>query len=131
MSSGSSSAVLAPALLTDYEVTTLAHFMAGQLAPGREIPICFTGLRPGDKLTERLWAGSDIVHPSGMGHLVSIQSSRPTPVQLESGLAALHAAVEDRDLSGALTQLCSLVPDFPPSEEVLALTRHSDPRVCA
>jgi FlaA1/EpsC-like NDP-sugar epimerase len=126
-----SSAVLAPALLSDYEVTTLAHFMARQLAPGREISIHFTGLRPGDKLTERLWSGSDVVHPAGIGNLVSIQSNRPTHGQLESGVAALHAAAEDRDLAGALTQLRSLVPDFRPSQTVLALTRRFDPRVCA
>jgi FlaA1/EpsC-like NDP-sugar epimerase len=126
-----SSAVLAPALLTDYAVTKLARFMAHQLAPGRAISLRFTGLRPGDKLTERLWSGSDTVHPVNIGNLVSIQSNRLTQARLESGLAALHAAVEERDLGGALNQLRSLVPDFRPSQAVLALARHFDPRVCA
>jgi FlaA1/EpsC-like NDP-sugar epimerase len=126
-----SSAILAPALFTDYDVATLAHFMAGQLAPGREIPLRFTGLRPGDKLTERLWSDFDSAHPAGIGNLVSIQSNRLTHTQLESGLAALHATVEDRDIAGALTQLRSLVSDFRPSQSVLALARQFDPRVCA
>ena len=129
------SALLAPAPLTDYEVSTLANFMARQLAPGREISIRITGLRPGDKLTERLWSGSDTVQATDIGNLVSIQSGRPAREQLESGLAALHIAVEDRDLAGALAQLRSLVPDFRPSqtllETALAHTRHFDPRVCA
>jgi FlaA1/EpsC-like NDP-sugar epimerase len=126
-----SSAILAPASLAGYGVAALANFMAGRLAPGREIPICFTGLRPGEKLTERLWSDCDVAHPAGAGNLVSIQSNRPTHAQLEGGLAALHVAVEDRDIAGALMQLRSLVPDFHPSDTVLALARHFDPRVCA
>jgi FlaA1/EpsC-like NDP-sugar epimerase len=126
-----SSALLAPALPATHGIAELAGFMARQLAPGCEIPVRITGLRPGDKLTERLWSVSDLVHTVGIGNLVSIQSNRPAQIQLESGLAALHTAAEDHDLSGALTQLRSLVPDFHPSQTVLALTRHSGPRVCA
>lgn len=125
------SAVLTPALPNAHEVTELAHFMARQLAPGREIPLRFTGLRPGDKITESLWSGSDSVHAADVGNLVCVQSNRPTQMQLENGLAVLHSAVEDRDLAGALAQLCSLVPDFRPSQTVLALARSFDPRVCA
>ena len=72
-----------------------------------------------------------MIKPANLGNLVSIQSSRLTHAQLESGLAALHAAVEGRDLAGALAQLRSLVPGFRPSQAVLALVRHFDPRVCA
>jgi FlaA1/EpsC-like NDP-sugar epimerase len=126
-----SSVLLAPTLVADYEVRTLAHFMAGQLAPGRDVPVCFTGMRPGDKLTERLWSSSDMVHPVDVGNLVSIQASRLTHAQLESGLAALHTAAEDRDLAGALAQLRSLVPDFCPGQTVLGLAHHPDRRVCA
>jgi len=126
-----SSTLQAPALPATHGIAELAGFMARQLAPGCEIPVRITGLRPGDKLTERLWSASDSAHPVGIGNLVSIQSNRPTQIQLESALSGLRAAVKDRDLSGALTQLRSLVPDFHPSQTVLALTRHSGSRVCA
>ena len=127
--SGSSS-LLAPALLGIYNIVELARFMARQLAPDREIPIHFTGLRPGDKLTERLWNDSDMTSPAGNGRLVSIFSSRLTPIQLQSGLAGLHSAAEVHDISGALAQLQSLVPDFHPSQTVLALARNSSSRAC-
>jgi FlaA1/EpsC-like NDP-sugar epimerase len=125
------SAVLTPALPADYEVTKLADFMARQLAPGREIPICFTGLRPGDKLTESLWSGSDATHTVEIGNLICVESKRPTRAKLQNDLAALHTAVEDRNIASALTQLCSLVPDFRPSQTLRALTGQVSPRVCA
>jgi hypothetical protein len=45
-------------------------------------------------------------------------------------LAALHSATEAHDLCDALAQSCSLVPDFHPSQSVLALSRPSGPRAC-
>jgi O-antigen biosynthesis protein WbqV len=123
------SALLAPAQLNPSDITELAGFMARELAPGRELPVQYTGLRPGDKLTERLWNSSDLVRPTATGGLVSIRSDQPTQSQLKSGLAALHTAVEDSDLSAALTQLRSLVPDFRPSESLLAFARQFGPRV--
>ena len=42
-----SSAVLAPILPACHGIAALAGFMASELAPGREIPIRFTGLRRG------------------------------------------------------------------------------------
>ncbi len=125
-----SSLLLAPELAAMHEIGELARFMARQLAPVREILIHFTGLRPGDKLAERFWSASDLAYPAGSGNLVSICTNRLTPIELESGLAALHSAAEDHDLSAALTQLKSLVPDFHPSQTVLALTRHSNSRAC-
>ncbi|MGC1461342.1 MAG: polysaccharide biosynthesis protein [Terracidiphilus sp.] len=125
-----SSSLLAPPLPAMHGIVELARYMSRQLAPGREIPIHFTGLRPGDKLTERLWSDSDATKPVGDGSLVSICISQLSPIQLQSGLAALHSAAEVHDISGALAQLQSLVPDFHPSQTVLALARHSGSRAC-
>jgi O-antigen biosynthesis protein WbqV len=124
------SALLAPPLLAMHDIVELARFMARQLAPGQEIPIHFTGLRPGDKLTEQLWGASDLTSPAGEGSLVSICTSQLAPIQLKCGLAALHSAAECHDISGALAQLQLLVPDFHPSQTVLALARHSGSRAC-
>lgn len=126
-----SSTLLAPALPATHSITDLARFMAAQLAPGRQIPICFTGLRPGDKLVDCLWSSSDLIRPSGIGNLLSIQSSCRVQIQLQQGLAALHAAIESRELSAALAQLSLLIPDFQPGPAVLALVRSAGTRVCA
>ena len=126
-----SAALLAPALLETHAIVEFAAFMARELAPDRKSAIDFIGQRPGEKVTEMLWAGTDLIDPVGIGNLVSIRCNRPDPMQFKCGLAALNAAVEDRNLSGALAQLRSLVPDFQPSQAVLALARNFSPRVCA
>jgi FlaA1/EpsC-like NDP-sugar epimerase len=120
-----SSALLAPALPATHSIVNLARFMVSQLAPGCAIPIRFTGLRPGDKITETFWSGSDLASPAGVGNLLSIQTSLLAHVSLRSGLATLHRTVEERDLSGALVQLRTLVPDFQPGPDLLALARNS------
>lgn len=126
-----SSALLAPMLFTAHSISELAGFMANALAPDREIPIHFTGLRPGDKLAEALWGDSEVAHPAGKGGLFLIQSIPPAPIPFQSGLAALRAALRERDLVAALAQLCALVPGYEPSNAVLAFAHKSGERVCA
>ena len=127
-----SSAVMAPVLPATHGIAALAGFMASELSPGREIPIRFTGLRPGEKLTERLWRETDFVCATSTGDLVSIESTRPEQAQLQSSLAGLRIALGERDLAAAMHQLHALVPDFDPSPDVLKFARNNrGSRVCA
>jgi O-antigen biosynthesis protein WbqV len=123
-------AVLAPALFADCSVAELARFMARALAPGREIPLQFTGLRPGDKLAERLWDGGEHAGQAN-GCLLPIASLRSAPMNFAAALAALQAAARERDLAAALEQLCLLVPGFSPSKTVLELAANSARQVLA
>jgi O-antigen biosynthesis protein WbqV len=123
-------AVMAPALAADHRVGDLAGFIARTLAPGRELSIHFTGLRPGDKLAERLWDEGECASPAKDG-LLFIHSARPEPRELASGLAMLRAAVRVRDLAATLAELRELVPGYRPSETVLSLAKKSAQRVCA
>ncbi len=115
-----SNSLLAPALAADHGIAGLAEFMARTLAPGREIPVHFTALRPGDKLAERMWGDDESASPAG-GGLLSIHAVRSAPQELASELAALRTATEIRDIAAALAQLQALVPGFHPSETVLAI----------
>ena len=112
-----------------HRIVELAEFMARRLAPGREIAVDFCGLRPGDKLAERLWDSSEVACPLPSGGLVFVESSRPPSAAWQSGLAALRSAVAWRDLGAALGQLRALVPGFEPSEKVLELARREERRV--
>jgi len=112
--------VFAPNLPTDYSIAELAKFMIRILVPGAELSIEFSGLRPGDKLTEQLWEDFESTSRAGSG-LLSISSDRPGHAGFEHGLAELRTAVRERDLQAALAQLCALVPGYCLSQTVQAL----------
>ena len=110
--------LLASALPAAHRITELARFMAGELAPGREISIAFTGLRPGDKEAELLWPEGESTWPVQAGALVSVHSPSLPEDRLERALAGLRAALAARDLASALAQLCTLVPEYRPGPAV-------------
>ena len=120
-------ALLAPQLPATHFIADLALFLAKTLAPDSPIAIDFTGLRPGDKETELLWAKDDTTEPAalefGRGALVYVDSPRPRPAQLGAGLANLHTALAGFDLIAALAHLRWLVPSYRPSPAVEELAR--------
>ena len=112
--------LLASALPAAHRITELARFMADELAPGREIAIAFTALRPGDKEAELLWPEGEATWPVQAGALVSVHSPSLPKDRLKRSLAALRAALAARDLADALDQLRTLVPEYRPSPSVRA-----------
>lgn len=123
--------VLAPALAEPHGVTELAHFMARELAPGCDVPIRFTGLRPGDKEEERFWSAGETARPAGFAGLLRIEAKPVSRDLMQAGLAALRAAVDTRDLPAALTELQRLVPDYSLSAGLRALEDTRKLRVTA
>lgn len=124
-------ALLAPALSAEHSIAELAGFLAQALAPGRAIPVRFTQLRPGDKLAERFWRDGEAPQPVANAPLFCLRSHIPAVTQLESGLPALRQALEKHDLAAVLAGLRALVPEYVPSQAVLALAHHDRARVCA
>jgi hypothetical protein len=62
--------------------------------------------------------------------MVVVKTAQTIEAQLATQLARLHTDVDARDLRDALTHLRALVPDFTPSNAVLALAAQCSPRVC-
>lgn len=131
-----SPALLAPSLHSEYSIIELARFIENQIAPDSvshsQAPhYIFTGLRPGEKLSECFWGRSESAMPAGPGNLIGIQPKRIARAQFEKDLAVLHAAVNEHNAAAALAQLCALVPDFQPSSVALAHAQSSGQGVCA
>jgi FlaA1/EpsC-like NDP-sugar epimerase len=122
-------ALFAPALSAPHRIVDLARYMAKTLAPGRDVPLQFTGLRPGDKREEQFWATTETVHPATSSSLLRIDPKLASGDGLQRELAHLQAALEARDLNAAMASLCRLVPDYTPSAALKSLAGERRPRV--
>jgi FlaA1/EpsC-like NDP-sugar epimerase len=124
-------AVLAPALSAPHRVMDLAQFMARELAPGRHVPIHFTGRRPGDKKVERFWSTSESARPANSASLLQVETELISGDRLHTAIAALRRALDARDVQTAVSEVRRLVPGYSPGAELIALADQSRSRVTA
>jgi FlaA1/EpsC-like NDP-sugar epimerase len=84
--------------------------------PEQDIPIVFTGLRPGEKLYEDLVADHESTEPSGVEKITKIrQSEEPDPALLDAHLATLRRIADNHDPGELLKAIQALVPTYLPS----------------
>jgi FlaA1/EpsC-like NDP-sugar epimerase len=91
------------------------------LEPEKDIPIVVTGLRPGEKLTEQLISKSESVDKVFGTKLRRLNTPQPSMAEFDELMSEMEKNTERRDLTGILAGLCRLVPEYRPSEAVLAL----------
>jgi hypothetical protein len=91
--------------------------------PGRDIRISFTGLRPGEKLTEDQVSALEATIPTSSPKIRISQATESTGSELVQKLSRLFTYLDAGDKDGLLTTLCDLVPEC-----VLPLRAHyADP----
>jgi FlaA1/EpsC-like NDP-sugar epimerase len=82
--------------------------------PGDEIPITFTGIRPGEKLSEELWEEGELVENSDVEKVFRVLP-KDLPPDFQRRMADIEsAAAADRD-ADVLSLLSLLVPTFRPA----------------
>ncbi|HUO52823.1 MAG TPA: nucleoside-diphosphate sugar epimerase/dehydratase [Gemmatimonadaceae bacterium] len=91
------------------------------LEPDVDIPIVFTGLRPGEKLHEQLTSDGEATLPTRYQKIRIVQTEAPTA--LDDGLGRLWDALEARDDRRLLKVLQELVPEYLPQAALLASVR--------
>jgi FlaA1/EpsC-like NDP-sugar epimerase len=84
--------------------------MAGYL-PEQEIPIVFTGLRPGEKLFEELLT-EDEEETQQVRNRIKVAKSPPPPADLDERLRELKAAADSGDREAVLRGIERLVPTY-------------------
>jgi FlaA1/EpsC-like NDP-sugar epimerase len=107
----------------DIKIDDLARNMirfAG-VQPDKEIKIIYSGLRPGEKLMEELRLQDENLTATAHEKIRVLQSGKVDFLQMRSWLDELAAPVESRNVSALVTMLTKLVPEYRPSEEILAL----------
>ena len=105
--------ILLPELGDPVRIVELAQFLIG--AAGKEVPIQFTGLRPGDKITEELTYKNEVKDGFVEGPLEVIKTCRLTLEDLGGVIGRLSARIAARDVSGLIRTLSSVIPEYVPS----------------
>ena len=82
--------------------------------PGRDIRIVFTGLRPGEKLTEEQISALEATVPTSTEKIRISQTTESAGPELVQRLSRLFAFLDTGDRDGLLATLCELVPECVP-----------------
>ena len=81
------------------------------LEPYRDVPIVFTGLRPGEKLHEELMSDLEATVPTEVAKIRIVGASEPDGETLQSGLDGLAAGLALGLTDDLLRGVCALVPE--------------------
>jgi FlaA1/EpsC-like NDP-sugar epimerase len=82
--------------------------------PGKDVKIVFTGLRPGEKLTEEQISVLEASVPTSTEKIRISQTTESAGPELVQKLSRLLAYLELGDREGLLATLCELVPECVP-----------------
>ncbi len=82
------------------------------LEPGRDIEIAFTGMRPGERLHEILFAREEPSSEIGIAGIVAARPITPTMETMQAWLATLEQGLSRGDRSAIYCVLRDAVPDF-------------------
>lgn len=82
------------------------------LQPGHDIEIVFTGMRPGERLHEILFASEEPTREIGVAGIMAAQPNEPPMQTLRKWIAALDQAIARDDRATIRTILKDAVPEF-------------------
>jgi FlaA1/EpsC-like NDP-sugar epimerase len=82
------------------------------LEPGRDIEIVFTGIRPGERLQEILFAHDEPIAEIGIPGIVAARPVHPSLEAMRRWLAALEQGVAHNERGAIQGVLHAAVPDF-------------------
>lgn len=85
------------------------------LVPDRDIKIVYTGLRPGEKLTEELTGSEENLESTYVKGIFRFTGHIADPKSIDRRIEKLLKAANDRDRNGVKEALAALVPEFEPN----------------
>lgn len=81
------------------------------LEPGRDIEISFSGMRPGERLNEKLFAREEPPFDIGIQGVMAAKPNQPSILQMKRWLDALDRATAKVDRSAILAVLHEAIPE--------------------
>jgi FlaA1/EpsC-like NDP-sugar epimerase len=110
--------ILIPRLGGPHKIVDLARYLiAGRV----DIPVIFTGLRPGEKMSEEMLSSCETADPNVDRELYLVRSRTVPPDNLDDSIAALMQSSRQNDFASALRIVQHMVPEFNPSDALMAL----------
>jgi FlaA1/EpsC-like NDP-sugar epimerase len=95
------------------DLARLMITLAGSV-PEEEVPIVFTGFRPGEKLNEELMTVNERRDSRPLGEIIRVIATTPPPSDLVSCVESLGQAAAQGDRAALLAMLQHLVPTYTP-----------------
>ncbi|HIT08345.1 MAG TPA: polysaccharide biosynthesis protein [Candidatus Merdivicinus faecavium] len=98
-------------------ILALAEHMIREagLTPWTEVPIVFTGLRPGEKLSEELFTSEEELSATRIGGILRTQPASTSPAALSEALALLSRSL-DASPGKVREALMAAVPEYRPAQ---------------
>lgn len=117
--------VFVPEFSEPVKIVDLARGMIRKAGfePDVDMPIVFTKLLPGEKLTEEMVFAGETVEPTGDARLQRVRGAAIAAGEFDIEMARLVGHVELRDLAALVRALVRIVPEYEPSELLLGLPK--------
>lgn len=91
------------------------------LEPDRDIKIVYSGIRPGERLSEYLFQETEAQFEIGLRGIVAAHLSSPSLPRMKEGLDNLATHILARDADALRQEIRHLVPEFEPQATVITL----------
>jgi FlaA1/EpsC-like NDP-sugar epimerase len=122
--------IFVPDLGEPLSILALAHqtIKESGLVP-EQIQITFTGLRPGDKMSEELASGRESLETTRDARIFRTKSDEIVPDRFDADIKRLEESVEQRDLAATIDTICRIVPEYLPSASIHRLLERFSARI--
>jgi FlaA1/EpsC-like NDP-sugar epimerase len=91
----------------------------------KDIPVTFTGLRPGDKMSEEFFSQDESTEPTNDPRLLRVKPRGIPAGIFANQMADLSRCVDERNLPAMIEALCRIIPEYRPTELLFPSTQGS------
>jgi FlaA1/EpsC-like NDP-sugar epimerase len=112
------SGIFIPQLRAPMKIVDVAQQLIGQHRSKVEkaIPVIFTGLRTGDKMSEEFLSEEEVAEPTIDRRLFRVTNKKIPNDRFDLAMNELSNSVEERDLTAMVETLCKIVPTYRPTK---------------
>jgi FlaA1/EpsC-like NDP-sugar epimerase len=82
----------------------------------RDIPVTFTGLRPGDKMSEEFFSQDESIERTIDPRLLRVKTREISAGRFDTQLGELSRCVDERNLPAMIETMCQIIPNYRPTD---------------